>query len=45
MNLKSHESPRKMGRNDKSPTRAARKRQLKKRNKRFLNQLTGRAPA
>jgi hypothetical protein len=39
MNLKSHESPRKRGRNDKSPKRSARTRQLKKAKKRFLRRL------
>jgi hypothetical protein len=39
MHLKSHESPRKRGRNNKSPKRSARTRQLKKAKKTFLKQL------
>jgi hypothetical protein len=39
MHLKSHESPRKRGRNDKSPKRSARTRQLKKAKKQFLKTL------
>jgi hypothetical protein len=39
MRLKSHESPRKQGRNDKGPKRSARTRQLKKAKKLFLKKL------
>jgi hypothetical protein len=39
MHLKSHESPRHRGRNDKSPKRSARTRQLKKAKKLFLMRL------
>lgn len=39
MRLKSHESPRKRGRNDKSPKRSARTRQLKKARNMFLQTL------
>ena len=39
MHLKSHESPRSRGRNDKSPKRSARTRQLKKAKKQFLRRL------
>lgn len=41
MRLKSHESPRKQGRNNKSPKRSARTRQIKKSGKLFLRKLTG----
>ena len=41
MRLKSHESPRKQGRNNKSPKRSARTRQIKKSGKMFLRKLTG----
>jgi len=37
MRLKSHESPRKMGRNKKSPQSSARIRQMKKARNKFLN--------
>jgi hypothetical protein len=39
MKLKKHESPRKMGRNDKSKLSAAKLRQIKKRNKLLLENL------
>lgn len=39
MRLKSHESPRNRGRNNKSPKRSARTRQLKKAKKQFLGRL------
>lgn len=39
MNLKSHESPRNRGRNNKGPKRSARIRQLKKAKKQFLGRL------
>jgi hypothetical protein len=39
MNLKKHESPRKRGRNDKSPAASARLRQIKKRTKMQLRRL------
>jgi hypothetical protein len=39
MHLKSHETPRKQGRNDKSPKRSARTRQLKKQRNQFIQKL------
>jgi len=39
MRLKNHESPRKMGRNDKGKLSAARLRQLKKRDKMIMRKL------
>jgi hypothetical protein len=39
MHLKSHETPRKQGRNDKSPKRSARTRQLKKKRNQFIQKL------
>ena len=39
MRLKSHESPRKQGRNNKSPKRSARTRQLKKARNMYLQTL------
>ncbi len=39
MNLKKHETPRKQGRNVKSPAASARLRQLKKRTKLFVKKL------
>ena len=39
MRLKSHESPRKQGRNDKSPKRSARTRQLRKARNMFLDSI------
>ncbi len=40
MRLKSHESPRKMGRNTKSPRNSARIRQIRKARNRFVNSLS-----
>ena len=45
MQLKSHESPRKRGRNVKGKANSARQRQLKKRTKRFVKQLKATAKA